>query len=423
MGTGVTLALRGGLPVCSGPWPPWPEPLALEGSQVRRAYESGVWCISTELPTGYRLYNEIFSEQFRQFLEVKHCVCVSSGSAAVACALEAAGIGVGDEVIVPALTWPAPATAVLNINATPVLADVHPETLCLDVGDVARRITPRTAAVVPVHLYGSMVDMDALRELVDRHGLLIVEDAAHVHGASWKGRAAGTLGRVGCFSMQQSKVLTSGEGGAVVTNDSRLARRVEQLRADGRCLRPWSARREGFALDRVGELVGTNHCLGEIQAAMLVDGLERLPVQVARREAFARALDARLGEIAGVAPQAVPSAVTRRSIYRYAFRVDCREFADRGTEVISRAISAELGTEIAPAYPSLSTCDIFRPGRTRRHAGRELSLGDASELPVSAAAQHTVLTLHHSALLAPLDRVDSIVDAIEKVRRCAHLLT
>lgn len=143
-------------------------------------------------------------------------------------------MGAGDEVIVPGLTWVANASAVVRANAVPVLVDIDPETLCLSVEATRRALSSRTRAVCVVHLYSSMADMDGYRALAAEAGVPLVEDCAQAHGAAWRDARAGTLGTVGVFSMQQTKVLTAGEGGAVITASAELARRLEQLHADGR---------------------------------------------------------------------------------------------------------------------------------------------------------------------------------------------
>lgn len=203
-------------------------------------------------------YVERFEQQFAAYCGVEHCVACHSGTAALHLALAGLGIGPGDEVIVPAMTFIATAWAVAYTGAKPVLADIDPLRRTLDAHDVARRITPRTRAVVAVHLYGQPVDMAPLWELAREHGLWLVEDAAQAHGARFQGRAVGSLGRAACFSFYPSKNLGGcGEGGALVTDDAALAERARALRNH--------AQRSRYE----HETLGFNYRLNELNAAVL----------------------------------------------------------------------------------------------------------------------------------------------------------
>jgi perosamine synthetase len=208
--------------------------------------------------------------RWAQRVEVAHCIGVSNGTDALSLALAALGIGPGDEVIVPALSFIATALGPLHQMAVPVFADIDPVTFNLDPADVTRRITPRTAAIVVVHLHGLPADMDALGALADRHGLAIVEDAAQAHGATLHGRPVGGLGQVGAFSIQVTKNLpTCGEGGLVTTDDAELARRIRQSRQFGEVIEPSRPR------DYLCERFGWNAKLNPIQAAFTTSQLDR----------------------------------------------------------------------------------------------------------------------------------------------------
>jgi dTDP-4-amino-4,6-dideoxygalactose transaminase len=210
--------------------------------------------------SGFTLGAEVdgFEAEFADFCGVEHCVGVASGTAALTLALQAAGIGAGDEVILPAHTFIASALGVVHAGATPVFCDVEPDTGLLDPDATAAAVGPRTAAVLPVHLYGQVCDMRAIGDLARRHGLMVIEDAAQAHGARFEGARAGALGAAGCFSFYPSKNLGAlGDGGAVSTNDPELARRVRQLRNLGQ-------RAKGDHLE-----VGYNERLDGLQAALL----------------------------------------------------------------------------------------------------------------------------------------------------------
>lgn len=171
-----------------------------------------------------------FERKWAGYCGSAHGVSVSNGTAALELAVEALSLPKGSEVILPSFTIISCATAIVRAGCTPVLVDCEPDTWCLDVGEVARKITPRTRAIMPVHMYGHMADMGPLMELAARHGLAVIEDAAEAHGAEQDGRRAGGIGTIGCFSFYSNKIITTGEGGMVVTNDAALAERARHLR-------------------------------------------------------------------------------------------------------------------------------------------------------------------------------------------------
>jgi L-glutamine:2-deoxy-scyllo-inosose/3-amino-2,3-dideoxy-scyllo-inosose aminotransferase len=154
-----------------------------------------------------------FERRFAELQTARYGLCVANGTVALQLALEALDIGVGDEVIVPGFTWQATVATVVDVNAMPVLVDADPETYCPDPSLVEAAITPRTRAIVVVHLYNSLTDMDRILEIARRHGLYVVEDCAHSHGSRWRGQGVGSIGDIGTFSFQASKTLTAGEGG------------------------------------------------------------------------------------------------------------------------------------------------------------------------------------------------------------------
>jgi len=233
-----------------------------------------------------------FEEAFSDLVDGRICVAVSSGTAALHLALLAHGIGAGDEVIVPSFTFAATANAVCLAGAEPVFADIDPATFCLDPAAVAAAVGPRTAAVLPVHLYGQPADMATLGEVARRHGLLVVEDAAQAHAAADAGRPVGTLSAAAAFSFYATKNMTTGEGGMVVTADPAAARRVRLLRNQG-MERPYE-----------NEVVGYNLRMTDLAAAIGLVQLRRLPALTARRQANARVLDDALAGHGHVIPPA-----------------------------------------------------------------------------------------------------------------------
>ncbi len=218
-------------------------------------------------------YIDEFEEKFARYCGTRHALAVSNGTTALHLALATLGLKQGDEVIVPDLTFVATANAVAYTGATPVLADIDPETLCIDPASVKTLITPRTKAIIPVHLYGHPADMDALTDIADAHGLAVIEDAAEAHGAEYKGRRVGGLGKCGVFSFYGNKVITTGEGGMLTTNDPELWQRAKRLRDHA-----MSPSRRYFHDER-----GFNYRITNLQAALGVAQLERISDFLNRR--------------------------------------------------------------------------------------------------------------------------------------------
>jgi perosamine synthetase len=231
-----------------------------------------------------------FEEAFARFCGVRHAVSVSNGTVALHLALHALGIGPGDEVIVPSLTFVATANAVHYTGATPVFADVDPMTWCLDPTDVRRCITPRTRAMIPVHLYGHPAPMSELQALADKHGLLLIEDAAEAHGAEIAGRRVGGLGRIATFSFYANKIITTGEGGMLTTDDDALTARCRMLRdhAMPPHRRYWH------------DEVGFNYRMTNLQAAVGVAQMERIDSFIQRKREIAALYREGLAGIPGI---------------------------------------------------------------------------------------------------------------------------
>jgi perosamine synthetase len=240
-------------------------------------------CLATGWISSAGSYVRRFERDFGKLCAADHALATSNGTAALHLALAARGIGPGDEVIVPALTFIATANAVTYTGARTVLADVTAETWTLDPADVVRRLTPRTRAIVAVHLYGHPADMDALAAIARERGLLLVEDAAEAHGARYKDRPVGTLGDIGCFSFYGNKIISTGEGGMVVTNDERLAQRATVLR--DHAMEPGAR--------YVHNEVGFNYRMTNLQAAVGCAQVEEFETVLARKHAIAARYRAR----------------------------------------------------------------------------------------------------------------------------------
>ena len=246
-------------------------------------------CIETGWISSLGSYVTDFEEKFSRYCGAKHGVAVNNGTSALHLALAACGIGKGDEVIIPDMTFIATANVIAYLGGTPVFVDAEPRTWNIDVTKIKSKITKKTKAIMPVHLYGHPCDMDPLRELAEENGLLIIEDAAEAHGAEYKGKKVGALGTVGCFSFYGNKVITTGEGGMCVTNDEELAERMRLLKDHG-----MSAKKRYWHT-----VTGFNFRMTNIQAAIGVAQLEKIDQFIATKRVNAALYNKLLAGVKG----------------------------------------------------------------------------------------------------------------------------
>jgi 8-amino-3,8-dideoxy-alpha-D-manno-octulosonate transaminase len=242
-----------------------------------------------------------FEAELCRRIDVAHCHLCASGTAALHTALAACGIGAGDEVIVPPFTFIATIEAVLAIGAVPVFAEID-QTLCLDPNDIEARITPRTKAVIVVHMCGSMAWIDRIRQVCDKNGLILIEDACQALGASFQGKALGTFGKAGCFSFDPVKTITCGEGGAVVTNDPAVYRHADQFADHGH---------DHIGSDRGLEdhpILGTNYRISELNAAVGLAQLRKLDLMINRQRKHKSAIRNALSDIPRLTFREIPDA-------------------------------------------------------------------------------------------------------------------
>ena len=320
------LALAGGSPVRDRPYPPWPRAGAAEREALDAVLASGSWdsrfgnCVRS------------FEDRFAAFQNARYAVCVSSGETALRLILQALELPAGAEVVLPAYTFVASATAVLQAGGVPVLADVDEQTLCLDPLAAEQLIGPNTYAIMPVHLGGLPAAIEELKDCADRHGLALVEDAAQAWGARYKGRGVGALGSAGGFSFHATKNLTAGEGGLIATNDQDLASRCRSLANCGR----------GDGEQRSAHLrLGGNFRMTEFQGALLGVALDRYPKEQRLRSTNAEALRSALTTVPGVDAQALPAAVDAHAWHLLILRVRLRDFAEIPKPLLVEALVAE----------------------------------------------------------------------------------
>jgi len=402
-------------------WPLWPQNNPELIQNLGRVLDSGRWAVSGYW-TGQECMERQFAKDFAEFNQVPYCVPTTCGSSALVIALEALGIGSGDEVIVPALTWLATATAVMNVNAVPVLVDVDPETYCIDTSKIKEAITSKTKAILPVHLYGCMANMDEIMNIASQYDLFVIEDCAQSHGAVWNGKKAGTIGDIGIFSMQQGKVLTSGEGGAVITKDKRLYERLEQLRADSRIMLDGETLNYGdMQLVAKGEIQGSNLCMSEFHAAILVSQLKSLETFNKRRHEAAVYLDSQLSKIKGITIMKKYDQLNQPTYYGYVVRINKENFGGMQSHDLCELLQKELklGTfYLHPPYAPLHKSPLFCPWTKSRY--RDSIIADEKywkslDFPISEHAQYEAIVFHHAVLLSELEKLDEIVASFQKL--------
>ena len=305
-------------------------------------------CLDSTWISSKGRYIEQFEAAFAEFVGARHAVACNNGTTALHLALLALGIGPGDEVLVPTLTYVASANAVRYCGATPVFVDSQPDTWNIDPGDAAARITEKTRAIMAVHLFGAPADLRALRGLADEHGLALVEDAAEAHGATLDERPVGALEDIGTFSFYGNKIITTGEGGMVVTNDERLARKALLLRGQG----------QSFERTYWFEVVGFNYRMTNVAAAIGVAQLENVDAKLERRRQIAERYRYRLRDVPGLAFQAVMSGST--SVHWLVCVTLPVESADE-RDAVAAALAAD-GIETRPFFYPLHTLPPYAGG-------------------------------------------------------------
>lgn len=431
------LAILGGAPVRTELYPPWPVFDHRDVAAVKAVIQSGQW--------GGAPYpgpqTTSFAEAFAAMQGGGFAVPMTNGTVTMEVALRAANIGWGDEVIVPAYTFQATAYAPMAAGAIPVIVDIDPETYCISPAAIEAAITPKTRAIIPVHLGAQMADMDEIMAIANRHNLIVIEDCAHAHGAQWRGQGAGTIGHFGSFSLQSSKILTTGEGGVLLCRTQKLADRVVSLINCGRPVvsadpaPPPSSAPNGLpkmlqALAQLGEhpeafTLGTNYRMTEIQSALGNVALERFPEQVKQREAMAIYLEEQLKDISGIRLLKRDARHTRRSFYRYIFALDPKVFGAQHEEVC-QALYLE-GIPCWQGYPPMHHYNLFQPQLSRLPVPStfpEYFNFDDMQLPeAQQACEQDAIWLDESVFRAGQRGIDDVVTALAKIQAQTTSLT
>jgi dTDP-4-amino-4,6-dideoxygalactose transaminase len=417
------LAIFGGKPVRERSFPSWPvfgegEERALlqvlrSGKWWRYSYGEGLEFREPESGQPRSVVAE-FQEAFARLQGAKYGVACANGTAAIEVVLKAMGIGPGDEVIVPAYTFIATASAVLMNNAVPIFADIDWNTFNILPDRVEQGITPNTRAMIVVHFAGHAADMDSFLQIARRHNLILIEDAAHAHGATWRDRGLGSIGQAGTFSFQASKNMTAGEGGLITVNDKDLAIRCESYIWAGREFdRPWYEHHR----------LGWNYRMTEFQGAILLEQLKRVEDQNGRRHQNALYLNRRLADIPGIRPLDQCDYATRHSHHIYIFRFDESLFGVSHGDFLAALTKEGIpcsGGYAHPLYknPMFLNQDFYPRGCPLDcgHYKRKVDYASFADVcPNAERACRKAVWLEHRLLLGDKEDMEDIISAISKI--------
>ncbi|MEU4564008.1 DegT/DnrJ/EryC1/StrS family aminotransferase [Actinoplanes sp. NPDC023936] len=374
-------------------FPDWPQYGDEERAGLIRALDQGQWWRmgGTEVDS--------FEQEFADYHGGGHVLAVTNGTHALELALQVAGVGPGTEVIVPAFTFISSSQAAQRIGAVAVPVDVDPETYNIDPAAAAAAVTDRTKAIMPVHMAGLLADMDALAKLSADTGVPLVQDAAHAHGAEWQGRRIGELGTTAAFSFQNGKLMTAGEGGAVLFPDAGL---YEEAFLRHSCGRPRGDRRYLHATS------GSNFRLNEFSASVLRAQLTRLDDQIATREQRWPLLASLLSEIPGVVPQGGDKRATRNPHYMAMFRIPGMA-EERRNQLVDELIAA--GLPAFAAFRAIYRCDGFWETGAPDETVEQI----AARCPNSDRISEDCIWLHHRTLLGTEEQMHQIARIVSDV--------
>ena len=401
-------ALFGGQPAHTGVWPRWPEWRKSWEPEILKVLRSGRWYRGR---SGGKVPE--FEAAYAKLLGAKRCLATASGTTALTASLHVMGVDAGDEVIVSPYTFIATYNAVLMHKALPVFADTDPETLTMDPASIESRITERTRAIVPVHIYGMPCDMDPINAIAKKHNLGVVEDACQAWLAEYKGRMCGTLADLGCFSFQNSKHIPSGEGGAITGNNDDLLDRCHAFHNCGQATGSFQG--QGYFTR------GNNYRMQHFQAAMLSQQFDKLVQETGVRRENADYLSANLKEIPGVIPARLPE--NSRAVWHlYPLRYDAEQFNGLPRAAFMKALRAEgvpcSGVYHAQYYDGLLDEAINSRGYQRLFSAKRLKAyrNSFQELAGNAQVCSTTVGLPQNLLLAKRSAMDQVIEAIRKIQ-------
>ncbi len=400
-------AILGGIPVHQGGWTPWPQWDQSWEPAMLKVFRSGHWFRGSDERVAE------FERSYARLLGAKRCLATASGTTALIVSLHVMDVDAGDEVIVSPYTFIATYNAILNRRALPVFADTDPATMTLDPATIESRVTDRTRAIMPVHIFGMPCEMEAITPLARKHKLALIEDACQAWLAEYRGRKCGLLGDLGCFSFQESKHLPSGEGGAVVSLNENLIDKCDSFHNCGRA----AGSNQGNGYFTRGE----NYRMTQAQAVMLIQQLEKLVRETEIRRASADYLSANLGQIPGITPVRLPENC-RPAWHLYPFRYEAAHFNGLSRDQFARAMSAE-GVPCGGIYreqyhEGLLDEAIASRGFKRLWSADRLKAYRESfhELKGNRQVCDTTVAMTQNLLLTDRAGLDDILEAIRKIQ-------
>jgi dTDP-4-amino-4,6-dideoxygalactose transaminase len=396
------LAINGGNKTVTKafPWPIYDEE---EVNAVAEIVRSGKW---GNPDCGDQVAK--FETEFAAYCGSKYAITCVNGSVSLRLALIACGVKPGDEIIVPPYTFITTASSVIECNCVPVFVDIDPDTYNISPAAIEAAITPRTKAIIPVHFGGLACDMDAILDIADRYGLKVIEDAAHAHGAEYKGKKLGSIGHVGSFSFQSSKNLTSGEGGIVITDDDELYAMMHSLRNVGRI-------EGGQWYEHYNP--GCNYRITQMQAVLLSNQLKRLEAQTRRRNENGLYLNQLLESVSGITPLQRTESITMHCYHIYIFKYDAAQFGGLPKDSFAEMLAAE-GVPSFKGYPQpLYRQPLFQNKNFMCYAIPESADYSQVNCPVAEQACSTdaVWILQH-AMLGDRADMEAFAEAIRKIQ-------
>ncbi len=411
----ANLAINGGTALRTEPWPAWPPYTEREKELLLTVLESQNW-------GGYPSPNfqaRNFAREFAAYHGAKFGICAFNGTVTLEIALRAAGLKTGDEVIVPATSWIATAACAVYLNAVPVFVDIRPDNFTIDHTKIEAAITEKTKAIIPVHLGSSIADMDAILEIAKKHDLIVIEDCAHAHGAKWRGKSVGSMGHFGSFSFQSSKLMTSGEGGIIITNDKTFEEKCQSLVNCGR-------KEPGYDSFE-GQLFGWNYRIGEFQAAVLRAQLEKLDERTKLRAENAAHLSEQLEKIDGIGVVKYDERTTQPTHYQYIFTYDKNAFGGVHRDKFLQAALAEGLNMDGDFYLPMFANPIF-PAKTSEWPALAERYGegidkDSADTPVAwEFATETGVWIHYGMFMGTKKDAEDIAAIIRKIQDNAEEL-
>jgi len=395
------LAINGGAPVRTAPFPQWPQGGEAEMEQLEKVLKAQQWgTLGDQALT--------FAKKFAAYIGVKHGICVNNGTISLELILRGLNIGYGDEVIVPAYTFISTGSAVAIAGATPVFADIESCTYNIDPASIEANITSKTRAIIAVHIGGRPCNMDKVMEIAKKHGLYVIEDCAQAHGSQWRDRKVGSIGHAASFSFQQSKNLTSGEGGAILTDDFELFKEF------------WHYHNSGRAYELASEfgglmLMGTNGRMTEWQAAVLTAQLDKLEEQIDIRMENAAYLNKRLSQFDFITLLDPDHDITRNTYHLYIVKYNSKNSGGVSREKFISAMKAE-GIPCSRGYVPLYKMDAFMTDNFRKSTGSNRDYSSLYLENTEKACNEEGLWIPGRVLLGSKKDMDDIIEAMDKIR-------